>query len=116
MNVLAESRFQLARLVARQALHLIAMGLLDLALLGLRKILRLVVVEPQRVLQPDHVRRARGLQQRLEVGNDPHGEVGTRRGDGLHPVRQRVSGEREKPRQRLGQVGPADGEWPEGVY
>ena len=64
-------------------LHLEAEGLLGLALWRFGLELRFVVVDPQRVLIPDEVGRARLLQQRLEVATHAQRQIGAGGGDGL---------------------------------
>jgi hypothetical protein len=88
LDVAAECGLDLARLIAGDALHLIAMGLLRLPLRRFGEILRLAVIDAQRVLVADEVRRARGLEQRLEVAHHAQCQIGARRRDGLDPVRQ----------------------------
>ena len=105
-----------ARLIPGNPLHLEAEALLRRALGGLRLELRFAVKEPEGVLIGHQVMGASRLQQRFEVADTAQRQTGPRRRNGLDSAGHGIAPRRQEPRQRLGQIGPADGERTQWVH
>ena len=112
----SDGGFEFAHFMSRKPLGREAMGILGGTFRRIRLILCLVFIEAQRVLIFDEVCRACRLEKCFEIAHHPHGQAGAGLGDRLHPVGERVAGQRHEPWQRLWQVGPADREGAQRVH
>src|SRR5262245_62689328 len=85
-----------------------------LALRGALEFLGLVlgvrVIQAKRILTDQKIARPRRSEQGFEIAYRPQAESRPRRGDLAYAVGQRIASGGQEPRQRLGQIGPANGE------